>query len=93
MLSVAPVDGVPSHIQERRLLSLTSEPSPTPGSIRGCSVRGHGCRPVSHRPVERAGLETAVRGPGWGGRAPHLLVSLIQRSGGGSGMDAWEGQA
>ena len=31
VLSVAPVDGIPSHVQERWLLSLTSEPSPTPG--------------------------------------------------------------
>ena len=60
VLSVALVDGVPSHVQERRLLSLTSEPSPTPGPSEDGSVSRHGRHPVSRRPVAQAGLETAV---------------------------------
>lgn len=51
----------------------------------------HGCHPISHRPVARAGLEMAVPGPGWGGRALICLAHLFSCGRGGSGMDAWEG--
>lgn len=91
MLSVAPVDGVPSYVQERPLLSLTSEPSPTPGPSEDGSVSRHGRHPISCRPVAGAGLETAVPGPRWGGRALICLAHLFSCSRGGSGMDGWEG--